>query len=370
VEVKANKRTNDEFEEDVLSGLADAINKSPWRRDPKAPVAPGANPPDDPAVIRMIIHCGDAPPLLELKDDRRLSRSPSACGMDERGVRELANQRTISVVSIQIRDPHFAQFDAAANQAFEVLTKNSGQAEAAFTKVVADNQQAFAAKLENVMTEGVINRIRKEEDAAPIPLPSTIKRDEGVAKMMDQVMGPALKDRDAASNPGEPPRFLRCWALERDLIDASKVTLEIQVILSWDELNNLKTALSNVVKTDLEDPQPKNFATMREEIARKIVAAFGGTPPKEGPVPAAELARFEAELARLPVKSKILEMTDEEWVAMTPEDREDEIGFWKNKLDYYQTVLDQDSQWFLPRPVDEPKDKKNWWTNILVEMFP
>jgi serine/threonine-protein kinase PpkA len=329
--VKANILTADEYPEDVLSGVEDAVMKTQWRGN---------------GAIPVIILCGDAPPLQAGGGG---VPSLSRLGVEE--VRAHTSERSITLVSFQVRDPKFTQFHKIAEGAFGRLAANKGAASPALFKVDSGDMKLFEQKCLNAMLT-IINELKTKAGEAPVAIRDP---DQEVITLMKDVMQGAFADFEGQDKPGTVAQIQRAWTLDRDPVGKYPESLEKCVVLSKEELSSLKSALSNLVKE--AETAGGSMTAMKDKVASAIINVFSD--------PAHAPEDMEAALKRLPVKSKIMSLTDERWNAMDAEDRAREKAEWAKRLDYYQVIYDDAKLWFAPQ-----KGSTERWGAIRLEMFP
>lgn len=332
--VKANVETRDEPEEDVLLGLSRAIIETKWRGK---------------GVVPIIVHCGDAPPHSG-KSGRQ--ESLSRLLLDE--VREHANERKITVISLLIKNPRFAPLHAEARRTFSALARNRGKAAPAFWEVEADKGDAFETKCRNAFL-AVINALKQQVGETKLPIP---QEDPEVTRRISEVMQGAFADMEGSDNPGVVQSLHRAWSLSRDPSGERREALEKCVVLSRKELDNLRSSLARLnEEAAVEKP---DLTSLKNAVALAIIHAF--TDPS---VTMNDEAAIRATLATLPVKTSIMEMTNEAFAAMGPDERRAKIDFWIERLNYYKLIWDDTTLWFAP---SENAPEK--WTAIRTDMFP
>ncbi len=120
--VKAVKVSSKGYEEDMFSGMADAISKTAWTE----------------GAMRFIILVGDAP-------SHAVGHKWNASGQDENSLHGLAADRKIFVSAIHLKDPRAAKFHDLAETQMRTLATNPGMTEENYWPIDASDLDAFAA---------------------------------------------------------------------------------------------------------------------------------------------------------------------------------------------------------------------------------
>lgn len=143
---------------------------------------------------------------------------------------------------------------------------------------------------------------------------------------------------------GDPVRDVTFWAMDHDLVDPDKRALDVRVLVTKDELNNLITAMGQVVETmqTAQLTQLDFFTSLQSVVAQT-------TKGQEIDFQNAKRLGSTNLLPRwidsLPYRSAILEMNNAAFEAMVPEERvrlEEELAA---KLNFYVEVNNNVDVW-------------------------
>lgn len=136
---------------------------------------------------------------------------------------------------------------------------------------------------------------------------------------------------------GTPVRDITFWALDRDLADPAKKALDVRVLVTKGELNNLITALGQVVEamTVAEASQLEFFAALQAVLAQ---VTKGQDVNFERAQRLAQTNLMPKWIESLPYRSAVLEMNNQTYEAMQPEERIKLERSLQAKLQYYIDV--------------------------------
>jgi len=323
--IRANRITPDEYPEEVLAGMADAIDKMKWRKGPE--------------VIKLIIQCGDAPPLASL------------CGLSADGVRSLADESGIKIISLHVLDPEYKRFHAEGRRAFTALATNPGGGLPAYFGVPGGDMKGFESKARSAMLMA-INQVKELAGETPVP---NADPDQEVVAIMKDLMEGAVIDYRGRKEPGSVARLQRAWTLGRDPTGRHLQALEPCVVLNKTELDNLFRTLKDL--SDNVENGDVDLAAMRDKVAAAIIQVFRD--------PKTVSKDLEADLKSLPIHSNVMSINNEMWVAMTPLQRMEKLSLWNSYINYYQSIYNGTNYWFKPNA-----NSRELWAAIRLDMFP
>lgn len=139
------------------------------------------------------------------------------------------------------------------------------------------------------------------------------------------------------------PEVFEAWVAERNVQDRRKLSLEIRVLLTKDQLSDLQSALRQVVEAgDLTDLAPEDFFT---QVRKLLIVAQRDS---------SELARAKTlgdsvvlgeYLDGLPYRSALTGINQESWLAMGAGERQEIIDDIEAKIELYQDIHDDQDLW-------------------------
>ncbi|HEV7402961.1 MAG TPA: hypothetical protein VGO11_08550, partial [Chthoniobacteraceae bacterium] len=225
-----------DYMEDVLAGVADAIQKTPWR----------------PNAGRIVVLVGDAPgreigqtdtlfvdthPHYRGKEGTELPMGTRS-GMNISTLRQQATENHVFIASIYLGDPKYSQYQKMGQDQFRALAVNPGggtnfsavdaRTTADYTTVVNGFVAALGEQLFPQARTSVIGTAGPSADSA------------GVGGDMARGLFEAVvrDSRRAGCNLS-----VEGWAWDRDLLDSAQRPVEPCVLVSRAELNNLYETL-------------------------------------------------------------------------------------------------------------------------------
>ena len=140
------------------------------------------------------------------------------------------------------------------------------------------------------------------------------------------------------------PDFLEGWMSDRDLVHHNKANCEAVVLLTKNELSNLKDITSKLIdstNTGLIDSDG-----MFEQL-KAIAVSMGSDPNSLNPKSGIKLnsGNIGEILDMLPYKSKVTSLTEDDWNSFGPDEQNRIIEELESKLKYYQDCNDDADKW-------------------------
>jgi serine/threonine-protein kinase PpkA len=338
--VRANRETQDEYEEDVIAGVHAAITKCPWR----------------PKSLKLIIHAGDAPPLPDIKEGDRRGDPGSTTGLTVQAVRDAADAAAIGIFSIQVLDPAFQRYHEAAERAFGTLALNRGMAEGkqALFKVDATDLGRFREVAQNTVNGIVayaLDKLGRETEGFPVT--------KDIREIVVPTMDGVFSDYQGQITQLEAPSLSDAYALSRDCAPPHNLALQACVLLNRSELGMLYESLNKLLATARGDGA--GMDDLLNSIRKLVVDIFRDPNRKR------DGASLEQDLARLPYRSTAMDLSAAMWQSYSADQKASLIGEWQGKANYYAEINSNGSKWVKPRD-KSPSDEE--WTPIKIEQFP
>ncbi len=110
-----------DYEEDMFSGMSDAIDLTRWT----------------PEALRFIVLVGDAP-------GHELGHKWNLSGLDENTLRSIADDKSVYLFSLHIKEPRAKRFHESAQRQFMGLSQNKGVPEPSYYSVNASDMDDFS----------------------------------------------------------------------------------------------------------------------------------------------------------------------------------------------------------------------------------
>ncbi len=370
--VKAVNVSSHGYDEDMFSGVTDAIDKTRWTE----------------GAMHFIILVGDAP-------SHTAGHKWNISGQNENSLHSLALDRKIYVSAIHLKDPRAEKFHELAETQMRTLATNPGAAKEAYYSMdssdleqfkqtsahvsseisgtiknifagIADKKSdspeqqaavtAAAAKEEKKQPGGepVVNDfLSPEEEAAEVDLGAVLPSSDDVANdAAAQMVKAAVVQWLGSQNGAKAPRDITAWAVDKDFIDPSISSMEVRLLLTKRQLDTLYQLLTGVLAAgqqgqisgeDFFDALQSTAATAARdpELLKKAknMAAAGLVP------------EF---LEGLPYHSQLMDMSNELWSSWSVDEQSDFLNNLEAIIEAYKTIHDSPEGWILLNPGDDP----------------
>jgi hypothetical protein len=189
-----------------------------------------------------------------------------------------------------------------------------------------------------------------QEPAPPPPVtdnPQLAELQEKVAKL-----GYALRMRYLQREEGgEIPNVFNAWLLDRDFRDPTQQTLDVQVLLTRDQLSDLHDILRGVLETAEEGLlSPQNFLNELKSLAATITRdpeQLGTTTATTAGVgnSLADLGFMREYIEDLPYTAEVMNVSLEDWEAWPARQQIEFLHRLENKINYYRALHDHTDLW-------------------------
>jgi len=354
-EVKATSVDSKDYAEEVYAGVKEALTSTQWR-----PTGP-----------HFLVLIGDA-------SAHEPGHPQSTTNLDALGVRNLPEwDKGINAFAIHLRDQKFkADWEIAERQFGTIATNDQSKDPALFAvdvtkpadfKEAADNiSKCIAIVIANAKKTNMVDPskiavaipVLSETGEATKPLTTTPPvlsetggecalvppgKDSGMGKTIRQVIAGALISY-LGTISGKPPRDVTFWAMDRDLVDPMKRSLQVHLLINREDLSSLILALERVTDAlaTAELTQMKFFESLQAILGE---TAKGQDINFEKAKKLAESNLLPKWIESLPYKSTILEMNDDSFEAMAPAQRSELEKGLKAKLQLYKDISEKVDAW-------------------------
>ena len=365
-QIQETKVDSQTFDEDVFSGVNDAINKTSWRPD----------------ALRIIILVGDAP-------GHEAGHKWNASGMDPQTLRALAGEKNVMIYALHLNPPNTKKFNRVAARQFKVLSRNAGSDKPFYwgisskdvpafgqaAKEIAESVTLFAENAEKVFKESQLTEQETVPGAAPTPetAPAPEPNPEAAPVVANaptkgdikQSLRAAAVEWLGAREGVEAPRDIEAWVVDKDLQDATRQSLEVRLLLSKAQLDALSTLLKDVLMAGAQNQVSGEDFFSSLQAASAVAArdpdmlAEAETLGKSGLAPSF--------LEGLPYKSQLMSMNNELWASWGPDEQDAFLNNLEAKIKAYQAIHDDTSLWF---PLNEGDDPSEYVAPVLLELMP
>lgn len=358
--VKAAKTSTQGWDEDAVAGLNEAVTNINW----------------EPYSGRLIVLISDA--------GARVGNDPRAAlsDMSMANIYEMAQSKRIAIFPMHLRTPKaesVGNLPRAENQYREL--GNTGDTNVnkyvGVDRGALDSFSAFVGDFANQIRVALRNSSR----GAVTPPPSLddlfADSDEEEEEETEQPQNEAPQSEDApetdmgrmvmneifraqleylGERTGEElPPFYRAWTSDRNLPDPQMAALSVRVFLSRNQLNALAQSLSGIVAEAREaELAPSTFFNLLQSLA----ATTSNDPNQSanGFQNIAESGLLPSYLSQLPYQSKVLQLTQEDWLNWGLTGQQEFIDELEFKLTMYQQMNDDTDRWVNFGSTDSGQD--------------
>lgn len=318
-QVQATTVSSHSFNEDAFAGVMQAVEGMDWS-------GYGG---------RLILLVSDAGAL-------RKNDPFSSTLMNEAEVRQAALSKQIKIFALHLRTPAGKANHASAEQQYRVLTADSNpQIGDLYVSVPGGDVEAFGERVREIGS--TFAELAAQVRAQQAPVPPQLADGGGLAAK-SQAIGYAMHmDFLGRRSASQAPQLVSAWTADRDLSNPSLPTLQVCVMLTKLQLNDLQQSLKLIV--DAARKTKTSPADFFSEIAS--ASAYMSRDPaalRQG----ANLAQsgvLGEYLDGLPYRSKALSMTQDLWLSLSVAEQEDFIDELESKIRLYETFHNDMANW-------------------------
>lgn len=318
-QVKATSVSSHSFNEDAFAGVMQAVEGMDWS-------GYGG---------RIILLVSDAGAL-------RKNDPYSSTQMNEAEVRQAALSKQIKIYALHLRTPAGANNHGAAESQYRVLTADSNpKIGDLYVGVPGGEVGAFGERVREIGSTfaELVHQVRNQQ---PQPVPVLAAGASLAAK--SQALGYAMHmDFLGRQGASQAPQLVSAWTADRDLTNPALPTLQVCVMLTKLQLNDLQQSLKLIVDAARKTrTSPGDFfneiASASAYMSRDPAALKKGANLAQGGV----LGEY---LEGLPYRSKSLGMTQDLWLSLSVAEQEDFIDELDSKIRLYETFHNDMANW-------------------------
>ena len=364
--VRETRADSIDYPEDMVAGVSDAINQTQWR----------------PGATRLVVLVGDAPGRNPGETDplcKSLDRPiGTKCGMDVESLRKVADQANVYVTSLYLNTPKWGMYADAGSRQFEALAHNPNQqgSQGNFRLLDAADPSIYGATAEAV-GQGIMDSIlymqgRGGSDPMALASPSggvhvtSVEQGQAAgAELARNMFRGAVTEWLGKKDAATVPRDITAWVADKDIVDPAIQSLEVKVFLTKSELNGLKLALDQLLSAGVRG-QISGEGLF--QALQAVVATASRDPAQvRNASTLAQTGLIPEFLKGLPYKSTIMDMSNETWARMSPDQQDKYLQKLQSKLNIYQTIHDNSAKW---QPLNDGDDRDNWVAAIPLDSLP
>lgn len=318
-QVQATTVSSHSFNEDAFAGVMQAVEGMDWS-------SYGG---------RLILLVSDAGAL-------RKNDPFSSTSMNEAEVRQAALSKQIKIFALHLRTPAGKANHASAELQYRVLTAdNNPQIGDLYVSVPGGDVQAFGERVREIGS--TFAELAQQVRAQQAPVTPQLSAGANLAAK-SQAIGYAMHmDFLGRRSASQAPQLVSAWTADRDLSNPNLPTLQVCVMLTKLQLNDLQQSLKLIV--DAARKTKTSPADFFSEIAS--ASAYMSRDPstlRQG----ANLAQsgvLGEYLEGLPYRSKALSMSQDLWLSLSVAEQEDFIDELESKIRLYETFHNDMANW-------------------------
>lgn len=321
-----------DFREDAYSGIKSAIEDSDW----------------DKFDARYVVLITDAGP-------RESHDSLGASRLSAQTLRQLAYDKGVSIWVLHLRTPAAAANHEKAESLYKQLSFYPGIGDF-YYGVSLGKVDEFGNVLEVLAKQITQQVLATTNGVPPLPLP---QREQGqaqtqLAQLQDRVakLGNALRMRYLQKESGQPlPSVFDAWMIDRDFINPERSAVDVRVLLTRDQLSDLKNVMQRVLELAEEGVlSPQSFIDDLQSLAATVSrdpSSVAGSTSGAG-ANLAEMGYMREYIEDLPYTGEVMNLTLESWEEWSAKVQVEFIHRLESKINYYQALHDHTDLWVTP----------------------
>ena len=329
-ELRASTVSSRDFREDAYAGIKSALEDSTWSN----------------FDARYIVLITDAGP-------RDSHDSLGATGLNAQALRQLAYDQGVSIWVLHLRTPSAAADHQKAEALYKQLSYYPGIGDF-YYGVSLGQVDEFGSVLEILANQITQQVLATTNGVPPIPLAQNNDSKTQLNNLQDRVakLGNALRMRYIQKESGKPlPKVFNAWMLDRDFLNPERSVVDVRVLLTRDQLSDLKSVMQQVLELAEEGVlSPQNFIDDLKSLAATVSrdpSSVGGSTSGSGSN-LAEMGYMREYIEDLPYTGEVMNLTIESWEEWSAKVQIEFMNRLESKINYYQTLHDHTDLWVTP----------------------
>jgi hypothetical protein len=294
----------------------------------------------------------------------------SSTGLNTAEASQLIRENKAALYTLHLKTPVGASDHGRAESQYRQLSQFPGVG-SLYYPVESGDPEKFADTVER-LAEALVAQVgearkalaQPQPPAEPEPAKPAPASIEESAALIGRAM--ALAHLGRAENVEAPPMF-EAWASDRDFAHPDVVAFDVRVLLSKNQLSDLQRTLQVTVEAlEMGQIDPSDLFNQ----IRSASAAIGRDPSRvgQGSVKNLEATGLMGEyLEGLPYQSKLMGLTEDDWVRMGIGDQQAIIDAVYSKIQLYQRFHDDSRRWIALNDGDDPGD---WVYPVPIDVLP
>ncbi len=324
--------SSQDFIEDSYAGIKKALDEMQWSEH----------------AARYLVLVTDAGP-------RTASDPLSSTGLDAEKLRALAREKGVAIFVLHLLTDATKADHASAEAHYRELAKFPGIGSLYYAVPTGDINE-FGQALDTLAGQ-ITMQVQIAAGAQPLPAappPPAPSDNPRLAELQSKVakLGYALRMKYLKRNESEKvPNVFNAWLLDRDIRDPEQRTLDVQVLLTRDQLSDLHDILKGVLQTAEEGLlSPQNFLNELKSLA----ATVSRDPEQLGSTTAttagagnslADLGFMREYIEDLPYTGEVMNLSLEDWETWPARRQIEFLHGLEDKITYYRALHDHTDLW-------------------------
>lgn len=321
-----------DYREDAYAGIKAAIDNSNWEN----------------FDARYVVLITDAGP-------RESADSLGSTRLSAKALRQLAYDKGISIWVLHLRTDSPYADHARAEKLYREIAYYPGIGDF-YYGVELGKVDEFGNVLEvlsNQITQQVMATVN---GVLPIPIPELEQNAQPtqLAELQSRVakLGNALRMQYLQKESGQPlPKVFDAWMVDKDFSDPQKSTVDVRVLLTRDQLSDLKNVMQQVLNLAEEGVlTPTGFLNDLKSLAATVsrdpssvgsnISSLGGN--------LAEMGYMREYIDDLPYTGEVMNLSLDSWEEWSAKEQIEFMHRLESKINYYQALHDHTDLWVTP----------------------
>jgi serine/threonine-protein kinase PpkA len=341
--VDAAKVSSARFDEDAYAGVMDALKNVKWKD----------------YGGRYVILISDAG-AIEGNDDL----AETKLGAEQ--VKIEADQLGVALLGLHLKTPTGKNNHAHAEKQYKALTRNPYAQKSLYYPVESGSVDEFG-RIVDSLSDTVVNLVQGAANGEVVAGSTKTSTKAGKTKIDDEqiksdalLLGHAMQLAYLGSQKGtQVPDLFTSWLSDRDFAHSELATTEVRVLLSKNELSNLSQTIKLILDKGEESQRTDTvdfFNLLRSSAAHLVRDPARLNDPKSKNL--ADMGLLGEYLDDLPYKSKVMNLTSDEWETWSASARqqEDFLDGLRRKLRHYQIYHDDSDRWIMLDGSNNPSE--------------
>jgi hypothetical protein len=331
-DLSAANESSQDFIEDAFAGVKQALDDMQWQDH----------------AARYLVLVTDAGP--------RTGDDPlSSTGLDAAELRQLAREKGVAIFVLHLLTEANAANHAEAAEQYRELARFPGIGSLYYAVPTGDVAE-FGQVLDTLAGQ-ITMQVQIAAGAQPLqPAPVTppAEANPQLAELQSKVakLGYALRMQYLKQSEGDKiPNVFNAWLLDRDIRNPERPMLDVQVLLTRDQLSDLHDILKGVLLTAEEGLlSPQNFLNELKSLA----ATASRDPEQLGTTTAttagtgnslADLGFMREYIEDLPYTGEVMNLSLDDWETWPARRQIDFLHGLEDKITYYRALHDHTDLW-------------------------